>query len=64
MDGYELARHIRALDPSPRLIAVSGYGREEDKQRALAAGFALHLIKPVDLDVLHEAIAGNTAGQQ
>lgn len=57
MDGYELARHIRALVSPVRLIAVTGYGREEDKQRALAAGFALHLIKPVDLQALHDAIA-------
>jgi len=37
---------------STRLIAVTGYGREEDKQRALASGFDLHLVKPVNAQQL------------
>ena len=57
MDGYELAGHIRRMSPSALLIALSGYGRVEDKQRALAAGFDLHLIKPVDLEALYGALA-------
>lgn len=57
INGYELAEHIRAVSPpSLRLIALSGYGRLEDKHRAMAAGFDLHLIKPVDLEALHDAI--------
>jgi len=50
MDGYEVAQVLR-LDPSTatsRLIAVSGYGQAEDRQRSLDAGFDLHLTKPVD----------------
>ncbi len=50
MDGYQVAQTLRG-DPalaSTRLIAVSGYGREEDRQRSEAAGFDLHLTKPVD----------------
>lgn len=50
MDGYEVAQTLR-LDPSTadvRLLAVSGYGQAEDRQRSLEAGFDLHLTKPVD----------------
>ena len=50
MDGYSVAEELRK-DPRTtklRLIAVSGYGREEDRQRSADAGFDLHLVKPVD----------------
>ena len=51
MDGYELAaRLLEQAGQTPlRLIAVTGYGQEADRQRALAAGFECHLAKPVDL---------------
>jgi two-component system CheB/CheR fusion protein len=50
MDGYELVRLLRQHPRMERttLVALSGYGRDEDKQRALAAGFHVHLTKPVD----------------
>jgi two-component system CheB/CheR fusion protein len=50
MSGYEVARTLRADRETSdvRLIAVSGYGQKEDKLRAHAAGFDLHLTKPVD----------------
>jgi CheY-like chemotaxis protein/anti-sigma regulatory factor (Ser/Thr protein kinase) len=68
MDGYEVARRFRD-DPAlrgTRLVAVTGYGQEHDRQRSLEAGFAAHLVKPVDFDALttlvsalgREAIAG------
>jgi len=50
MDGFEVAAALKG-DPSTasaRLIAVTGYGREEDRRRSKAAGFDLHLTKPVD----------------
>jgi len=50
MDGYEVAAALRR-DPetaSARLIAVTGYGREEDRRKSKEAGFDLHLTKPVD----------------
>jgi two-component system CheB/CheR fusion protein len=50
MDGYEVARRVRR-DPAlrgVRLVALTGYGGEEDRQRARAAGFDNHLVKPVD----------------
>lgn len=58
MDGYEVARSIRAC---PRgaitvLVALTGYGRDEDKQQARAAGFDHHLTKPVDMDALRDLL--------
>jgi CheY-like chemotaxis protein/anti-sigma regulatory factor (Ser/Thr protein kinase) len=49
MDGYEVARRIRRLlkEKSPLLVAMTGYGQEKDKKQAYAAGFDLHLTKPV-----------------
>jgi len=54
MDGLELARciHERKGARSPLLVAVTGYGQAEDVARSLAAGFAHHLVKPVDPGVL------------
>ena len=49
IDGYEVARQIRSkLRDRSRLIALSGYGQEKDRQRAFEAGFDDHLLKPVD----------------
>jgi len=49
IDGYEVARQIRSkLRDRSRLIALSGYGQEKDRQRAFEAGFNDHLLKPVD----------------
>jgi CheY-like chemotaxis protein len=59
MDGYELAGNLRgsqALAPNGRIIAVTGYGQDADRQRATEAGFDAHLVKPVTLDVLIDAL--------
>jgi CheY-like chemotaxis protein len=50
LDGYTVARRLRALDWGRRvtLVAVTGYGREEDRRRAEAAGFDMHFVKPAD----------------
>jgi PAS domain S-box-containing protein len=58
MDGYELARHLRALPglESIRLIAVTGYSQEADRRHTAAAGFERHLVKPIQLDELQEAL--------
>jgi CheY-like chemotaxis protein len=57
LDGYEVGRQIRAiLGPSVRLIALTGYGQAEDRQRSRAAGFDAHLVKPVSGPLLHETI--------
>jgi signal transduction histidine kinase/ActR/RegA family two-component response regulator len=56
-DGYEVARRIRSAKPGIRLVALTGYGRDEDKARAYAAGFDAHLVKPVELASLERVIA-------
>lgn len=48
MDGFEAARHMRAILPEVILVAFSGWGRDEDKLRAAEAGFDAHAVKPVD----------------
>lgn len=58
MDGYEVARRLRS-DPrtcNVRLVAVTGYGLADDVRRALEAGFDHHLVKPVDIDLLLQAL--------
>jgi signal transduction histidine kinase/CheY-like chemotaxis protein len=54
MSGYEVARALQAQG-GIRLVAVTGYGQADDVQRALAAGFARHLKKPVRLEELERA---------
>src|SRR5262249_27133363 len=59
MNGYEVARAIRH-DPSLKhlvLVALTGYGRSEDKAEAMAAGFDYHLVKPVDLEALGDLVS-------
>ncbi|THC46909.1 hybrid sensor histidine kinase/response regulator [Massilia sp. Mn16-1_5] len=59
IDGNELARRLRAQPETAHsvLIAVSGYGQEADRRLALDAGFAHHLVKPVDLENLMAVLA-------
>lgn len=62
LDGYEVARRIRAARGSHvLLVALTGYGQPEDRRSALAAGFDVHLTKPVELEALAAVIA--RAGQ-
>jgi CheY-like chemotaxis protein len=58
MDGYELAARLREQRPpgALRLIALTGYGQESDRERSRSVGFDLHLVKPVDLETLLRAI--------
>jgi CheY-like chemotaxis protein len=59
MDGYELAERFRESADGPngmRLVAVTGYGQDADRQRSAEAGFARHLVKPIDLGELQKAI--------
>ena len=62
MDGYEVARRIRALPAGAGtpLIAVTGWGQQEDIRRCFEAGFDHHLVKPLDVDRLWELIVGST----
>jgi CheY-like chemotaxis protein len=57
LDGYELARRLRADFPEIRLVAVTGYGQERDRSHSRAAGFHAHLVKPVDIGALTKALS-------
>jgi signal transduction histidine kinase/CheY-like chemotaxis protein len=53
MDGYEVARRLKADGArTARLVALTGYGREEDRRRSVEVGFQAHLVKPVEPGVL------------
>jgi PAS domain S-box-containing protein len=58
MDGYELAEHLRKElgERCPVMIAVTGYGQQQDRLRSKEAGFAMHLVKPVQLSRVLEAL--------
>ena len=59
MDGYEVAERIRAAKgaAAPHLVAVTGYGRDDDRERSRLAGFAAHLVKPVNFEALKRLLA-------
>ncbi len=53
MDGYQLARELRRAHPvGQQLVAITGYGQPSDRIRSRDAGFAAHLVKPVEIDIL------------
>jgi CheY-like chemotaxis protein len=58
LDGYEVARQLRdnPVTAKARLIAVTAYGRDEDRRRSHEAGFEQHLVKPVDPDALQRVL--------
>ncbi len=64
MDGYEAAKRIREqLGPAAVIVAVTGWGQQEDQRRSRAAGFDRHLIKPIDISdvvALTDAISART----
>jgi CheY-like chemotaxis protein len=68
LSGHEVAKRIRGEDwgRAIHLVALSGWGQAEDRQRSREAGFDAHFVKPVDLDeleaVLQRASEGATAG--
>ncbi len=59
MDGYEVARRLRplVLPNALTLIALTGYGQDDDRRRAREAGFDHHLVKPVDLGELKSLLS-------
>jgi len=68
IDGYQLAQQLRAMPETSAtvLVAITGYGQARDRERAIQAGFAHHLVKPVDMTALGrvlEAIAASAARQ-
>ncbi len=57
MDGYEVVRRIRASHHvTPLLVALTGWGQDEDRRRSRAAGFDVHLVKPPDLNELGQLL--------
>ena len=58
MDGYEVARRLREHNElkDVRLVAVTGYGQDADRQRSRAAGFDDHLVKPFNLEQVHQVL--------
>jgi signal transduction histidine kinase/integral membrane sensor domain MASE1/CheY-like chemotaxis protein len=61
MSGYELARRLRGMAEldQVRLVAITGYGRDEDQRRAKEAGFDDHLVKPVSVRALKELLSAS-----
>jgi CheY-like chemotaxis protein len=58
IDGYEVARRLRRiLGPSTRIVAVTGYGAEEDRRRSREAGFDDHVVKPMMPETLSRILA-------
>lgn len=64
MDGYQLAKKLRVERGCAEavLIAMTGYGQDEDRRRAEEAGFDHHLVKPVDPDMLQQLLAQFKSG--
>jgi len=64
LDGYEVARRIRAQAWGKRitLVALTGWGQDTDRRRSQEAGFDSHLVKPLDLDKLTQLLAGLPSG--
>jgi CheY-like chemotaxis protein len=63
MDGYELARRLRRhpATAGATLVAVTGYGQDQDRRNSAQAGFDHHLVKPVDMAALEKILAGAAA---
>ena len=65
MDGYEVARRIRQRPgQQPVLVALTGYGQEEDRRRAMEAGFDHHLVKPSSVESLHQILSGHSIARR
>lgn len=62
LSGYDVARALRLLPGSPYLIAYSGYGQSHDRERAVAAGFHEHLIKPAAVERIQAAVQRGLSG--
>jgi CheY-like chemotaxis protein len=59
LDGYEVAKRIRAQPWGQRitLVALTGWGQDSDRRRSREAGFDSHLVKPLDLETLTDLLA-------
>jgi CheY-like chemotaxis protein len=66
VNGYDACRRIREFDwgREALLIALTGWGQEEDRERSRAAGFDHHMVKPVDPDLLMRQLAKHAANRE
>jgi CheY-like chemotaxis protein len=66
MDGHEVARRVRQRPGggNTTLIALTGWGQEEDRRRSQAAGFDHHLVKPADIGALQALLASLDEAQK
>ncbi len=66
IDGYEVARRLRADHPdrAAKIVALTGWGQEEDRRRARAAGFDHHLVKPIDIKALQALLESFDVGRR
>jgi CheY-like chemotaxis protein len=66
MSGYEVAQAIRTMywDKAPVLVAITGWGQEADRERAAAAGFDRHYVKPVSEEQLRDVLAATVESQR
>jgi CheY-like chemotaxis protein len=63
MNGYDVARALRAeVDDRMFIIAVSGYGAEQDRRRSAEAGFDAHFVKPMEIQALQEFLGSREQG--
>jgi CheY-like chemotaxis protein len=64
MDGFEVCRRVRrlALSSQPVMVALTGWGREDDRRRTSEAGFDQHLVKPVAAEHLRHVLRGVSLG--
>ena len=56
MDGYETCRHLRSLGHEAYIVALTGWGQDQDRTRALRSGFDAHLTKPADPRLLEQLL--------
>jgi CheY-like chemotaxis protein len=65
VDGYEFARQLRLLPEmqGAALVALTGFGQENDRQRTMEAGFDYHLVKPASLEALQRLLESISARQ-
>jgi CheY-like chemotaxis protein len=64
LDGWEVARQLKALDQAPFIVAVTGHAGDRDRERSKAAGIELHLVKPVDPEIVFQLLRCLRAAEQ
>jgi CheY-like chemotaxis protein len=65
LNGYEVCRRLRELrDRNVLIVALTGWGQEDDRRQSAAAGFDLHLVKPINLPMLEELLASRESTQE